>query len=102
MKCLHFYLPLLLLCSFEGISSQSMPDYTIFGGSGESGSGESGSGGEGITCVFIWFACMFVFLFVVVVVVFCLFVFHYFCINLGLYFNQASKIIGERSEPSYR
>ena len=49
MKSLHFYLPLLLLCSFEGISSQLMPDYTtdIFDGSGVSGSGESGSGGEG-------------------------------------------------------
>ena len=52
MKSLQFYLPLLLLCSFEGISSQLMPT-DIFGGSGESESGESGSGGEGITCIFI-------------------------------------------------
>ena len=43
MKSLHFYLLLLLLCSFEGISSQSLPDYTN-GGTG--GSGESGSGGK--------------------------------------------------------
>ena len=49
MKSLHFYLLLLLLCSFEGISSQSLPDYTNggTGGSGESGSGESGSGESG-------------------------------------------------------
>ena len=48
MKSLHFYLLLLLLCSFKGISSQSLPDYTNggTGGSGESGSGESGSGGK--------------------------------------------------------
>ena len=61
MKSLHFYLLLLLPCSFKGISSQSLPDYTNggTGGSGESGSGESGSGESGSGGIFIWFACMF-------------------------------------------